>query len=76
MSAFWIKVGSNGLSRIRTFEVLSHYWLSAQNEWMWADSKDLLENLREGSLIDFHELLQLVEIVAKQPESFVKGHIA
>jgi len=37
---------------------------------------DLLQYLREGSLVYLDELLQLVEIIAEQTKAFVQGNVA
>ena len=39
------------------------------------ENKHLLEDLREGCLVDFDELLELVEVVAEEAETFVEGDI-
>jgi hypothetical protein len=36
---------------------------------------NLFENLRESSLVNLDELLQLVEIIAEKSEPFVQSHI-
>jgi len=37
--------------------------------------QDLLQDLRERCLVDLDELLELIEIVAEQPETFVEYDI-